>query len=129
MKFFSTASIIALVSLTSCGVDPNIEPMLTIHQGIYGQTTSASDFGFDTSAHYNEMEIRVLPAMSTFGAVPPIATTTSHDRGFYEIALEPGSYRLCTSFGRCVTATVQVNTLARWDYEFSEGPGWAFVPR
>ena len=129
MKYLRTASIFALVSLNSCGVDPNIESMLTIHQGIYGQTTSASDVAPDTSSHYNQMEIRVFPEMSTFAGVPPIATTTSNDRGFYEIALEPGSYQLCTSFGRCVTATVQANSHPRWDYEFSAGPGWTSVPR
>ncbi|AEI68721.1 putative lipoprotein [Corallococcus macrosporus] len=63
--------------------------------------------------------LRALPGESDVGSV------TSNEEGFYEFALEPGDYRICTTFERCTDFTVGTGEAVRLDYEFSVGPGWS----
>ncbi|WP_426749677.1 carboxypeptidase regulatory-like domain-containing protein [Myxococcus sp. Y35] len=63
--------------------------------------------------------IRALPGETE------VASVTSNGDGFYEAALEPGSYRICTSFERCTDFSVGAGEVVRRDYEMSVGPGWS----
>ncbi|AKQ68405.1 hypothetical protein A176_005317 [Myxococcus hansupus] len=58
-----------------------------------------------------------------------MGSVTSTREGFYEVALEPGRYRICTTFERCTEFVVEEGQLVRLDYEFSVGPGWSAPPR
>jgi hypothetical protein len=112
----------ALLSGLACtSVDPIVEDRLTISSGIYGQTTSLDDVG-DHSPEYMSMELTVTPS-SDDGA--RVSTVRSDEAGFFESELLPGSYSICTTFGRCADFDVQPGQCVRLDYEFGPGPGWS----
>jgi hypothetical protein len=102
-------------------IDRAVERRLTIAQGLYGQTTSQDDIGVNP-ARYFPMPLDIF---SPKGDGPALVTAKSDSRGFYEIALEPGAYRACTSFKRCTRFTIERGKCVRLDYEFSVGPGWS----
>ncbi len=108
-------------SAGASGVDRNVEMRLTISSGVYGQTTSQDDVG-DHAPEFNSMEMSVFQSES---GDAPIAKAKSDEVGFYEVALQPGDYSICTSFARCSTFRVEQDQCVRLDYEFSAAIGWA----
>lgn len=109
---------------SACG-DSNPLDALSIAQGVYGLTTYADDvctWECDTGPMSMTFSLRALPGETD------VASVRSSREGFYEVALEPGSYRICTTFERCRDFTVEEGQLVRLDYEFSVGPGWS-APR
>jgi hypothetical protein len=102
------------------GIDRNVETKLTITSGVYGQTTSQDDVG-DHAPEYKSMQVNVFSSSSDEA---PLATATSDEVGFYEIALLPGDYSMCTVFGRCRDFRADQGQCVRLDYEYSVGPGW-----
>jgi hypothetical protein len=58
------------------------------------------------------------------GVQPDFETGTDRD-GFYQLAVPPGHYWLCTTFRRCIEQDVADMTVERFDYAFSNGPGWS----
>ncbi|GHG70631.1 hypothetical protein [Comamonas sp. JC664] len=109
---------------SACG-DANTLDALSISQGVYGLTTYAEDVctgKCDAGPKSMTFSLRALPGETDVG------TVTSSREGFYEVALEPGGYRICTTFERCTDFTVEAGQLVRLDYESSVGPGWS-LPR
>ncbi len=120
-----------LTLMTGCGSDDipsdeEVEEFATLNQGIYGLITSYNDVGDD-----NEVE-----SSSDFGVIVrektsdkpegvPVASTSSNDRGLYQLPLEPGVYWVCTEFLRCVWFELDEGQRLRLDYEFGPGPGWS----
>jgi hypothetical protein len=107
---------------TPVEIDREVEGDLTIAQGLYGQTTSQSDMGHDNPVRYFPMTVSVFTAK---GDGKELATARSDARGFYEIPLEPGAYRACTSFKRCTRFKVKPGQCVRLDYSFSIALGWS----
>jgi hypothetical protein len=116
---------LSLLFLSACstGVDRNVESKVTITTGVYGQTTEVDDVGTHPSPTYHTMQIELQHPDSA-----PVASATSGEQGFYELAAEPADYRICTTFGRCLAITVVAGQRLRCDYEFSIGPGWDCQP-
>lgn len=118
-----------VLSSTACfeeEFDPYVEDLLTISQGIYGQTTSHDDVGYNpivVNSDFTVLAYTSQPPENLNGA-EPFASDISDERGFYELALEPGEYWICTAFGRCIQLTLGTELL-RLDYEFGVGPGWS----
>lgn len=126
----TTLTLLLSLLLFACGpqikeeeLDTHVEDLLTISQGVYGQATSVDDVCTPTcERNYATMTFNVHSA--TDPSLPGVEVKTG-ERGFYEVALDVGSYEICTSFGRCKQFVVQPQQLVRLDYEFSNGPGWS----
>ena len=119
------------ISLTSTACfeeefDPYVEDRLTVSQGIYGQTTSHDDIGYNpvvVNSDFTVLAYTSEPPQNLDGA-QPFASDVSDERGFYELSLQPGEYWICTTFGRCIQLDLGTELL-RLDYEFGAGPGWS----
>src|ERR1700737_3440396 len=99
-----TLALVSALAIAACGgtttaVDRNIGPRVTVATGVYGQTTEYDDVGAQNMPVY-KMDLRLVGAD---GAT--VKTMTSGDRGFYEVAVDAGAYRICTSFDRCQAIT------------------------
>ena len=138
MKVVSVFTLVVLISYSCVGcssddekINREIEDLLTITQGIYGQATSYDDVG-DNPVRYNPgFRIEVfdqIPSFDPADGIEPLQSVVAGERGFYEIELETGSYCVCTTFRRCLSADIFESELLRLDYEFSAGPGWSFDP-
>lgn len=103
-------------------IDRDVEDQLTISSGVYGQTTARDDVAAYNPIEYHQMSLAVF---SSIDRTTPIANVTSSVNGFFEVALSPGDYAICTAFQRCSEFSVADGQCVRLDYEFSEGPGWA----
>ena len=112
---------LSLLALAGCtGVDRNVEPRVTITAGIYGQTTIRNDEGYDTSPKYLTMDVSLLRLDGT-----PVASVTSGEQGFYELAAEPADYQLCTSHPRCTNLTLVAEQRVRCDWESGVAARWS----
>jgi hypothetical protein len=100
----------------STGVDRNIEHLVTIASGIYGQTTETNDVGRPETKYIS----MTLSVYGKDGAL--VASERSGRQGFYEFQLAAGAYRLCTSFRRCTDAVIAGNQKLRCDYDV--GADW-----
>jgi hypothetical protein len=109
------------------GIDRDVEARLTISQGVYGQTTLWDDVDNPRNppVEYFPMDISVSHADE---AGPAIAAVKSDEVGFYEIYLDPGAYKLCTSSDHCTQFRLDSGDCARLDYEYDSSMhtnGWA----
>lgn len=126
----ATTMAVLAIALTGCGgksakgIDRQVEELLTIRRGLYGQVTSLDDIGEHLPEYLQRFGIDVfqVPGGTELGS--PVAHTASAERGFYEIELPPSDYVVCSSFRRCVRVALG-DELRRLDYEFSVGPGWS----
>lgn len=129
------------VASTACGIgdpaedplDPCVADRVTVEHGVYGQLLNGCDTEDCTASYAVGLEVRIYDGDPTPADGPqdqgsydggtdlvPIARTTSSDRGFYEVALEPGSYFLCTN--SCTELTVpEAPGVTRIDW--ASGPG------
>ena len=116
---------IVLAGCTS-GVDRNIEPHITLDQGVYGQVTSVSDTEQPTTTFAGA----IITAYDVSSHVMR-ASTVSDQRGIYQLELVPNSYVLCTGSctpdlidGRCCVNTDVLPGRQRHDWEATNGGGW-----
>lgn len=131
IRLILTGALVMFSVLTSTACfeeeyDPYVEDLLTISQGVYGQTTSHDDVGYNpvvVNSHFTVLAYTSQPPQNMEDA-EPYASDISNERGFYELGLEPGVYWICTTFGRCVELDLGTELL-RLDYEFGVGPGWS----
>ncbi|MFP2956296.1 hypothetical protein ACLEPN_00300 [Myxococcus sp. 1LA] len=110
------------VSGLACGDDFDPEDAVTISQGVFGMTTYVGDVcsvGCESEPRSMPLLVRARPQDSE------VASVKSDGDGFYEVALEPGDYRICTTFERCTDFSVGSSERVRLDYEMSVGPGWS----
>ncbi len=131
---FLVASIFAPLLAIGCGVNPqskeaetNPAARITIAHGVYGVVTRLDDVCSAPCAATPlalELQLRA-PA----GGSSPYAIRSSGNDGFYEVAAEPGTYDLCTSFGRCERIVLRDGERLRADYELGVGPGWTVAHR
>ncbi len=131
LRWVGLALVLGAAGCGDDGIDRDVEDLVTITQGIYGQVTSTNDVGDVETRYLPGFEIDVFPVPPIFPAPDdehgvPVATTESGARAFYEVALDPGDYVVCTFFGRCIDITVLEGALMRLDYSFSIAPGWFF---
>ena len=93
---------VAVLGGTACReFDP--EDALSISQGIYGMTTYVDD------VCRGECEVEPISMTLLVQALPgetEVASVQSNRDGFYQLSLEPGQYRICTTFGRCTDFSV-----------------------
>jgi hypothetical protein len=105
--------LLSCIVLVGCGTtDP--DEKVSITQGVYGSTIA----GCDTSNCEDEVADDVLVYAKAPGGTV-VAMTRSDDDGFFEIALEPGSYDLCVY--NCRQITIGEGELL--ERTFISGPG------
>lgn len=121
------AACVALSAACTDGADTNVERFVSIGNGVYGQTTTFDDVG-NNSVEPHSMMLRIEHADGHTDSVAP-KSVTSDSRGFYELAVGAGSYRICTTFDRCESLTISTDQLWRCDYELGPGPGWNCAAR
>jgi hypothetical protein len=126
-------AIAVLVTLTGCGSSDNSpadclarEP--SISTGVYGCVTETNDVGTDRSAHvFPGFEVQVFadePPPTPSDGLEPLATAKTDSLGFYQMALDPGNYSLCTAFRRCTAIHLAADAPSRKNYEFGLSMGW-----
>ena len=122
-----------LVVLTACDSDPidrNIENEVTIDNGVYGQLTVASDHVGNTAMVLENVHV------TGYSGSPPkvLMSTTTDDRGFFQIETGPGMFTLCTASatpsqgtsnpGPCTLATVDSGNTRRDWVQNNDGGDW-----
>ncbi|MFV1984849.1 MAG: hypothetical protein ACC657_14985 [Thiohalomonadales bacterium] len=128
---------VLLFGTYSCGggddneINRNIENLVTIKQGIYGQATQISDV-VNTPDSYNigfSFELyNIVPSSDPNDGVLPIKTTRTDKNGFYEFEMIVGKYCLCSSRSDCISINLTENTLLRINHVifFGNGSGWRY---
>ena len=125
--------------LTACALE-DIEDLVTIEQGVYGQCSVEDDVG---PARYpcgsGKIFAVFLEEPGERGTEVPleasVAVTNSNRDGFYQIALDEGEYGLCHIVDNgnepfviaCTEVTVRESRTSRYDYTF--GFLSEFIPR
>ncbi len=118
--YLASLAVMTLISVACGDVDP--DEAVTISQGVYGMTSYVND----VCSSECEREPRSMTLLvKSLPQDMDVASVTSNKDGFYEAALVPGDYRICTTFGRCTDFSVGIDELVRLDYEMSVGPGWS----
>ncbi|WIG95626.1 hypothetical protein KGD87_34975 [Myxococcus sp. SDU36] len=118
--FLASLAVMSVSSLACGDVDP--EEAVTISQGVYGMTSYVNDVcssGCEREPRSMTLLVKSLPQDTD------VASVTSNEDGFYEVALVLGDYRICTTFGRCTDFSVGSNEVVRLNYEMSVGLGWS----
>lgn len=130
---FLVASIFAPLLSIGCGVAPqskeaetNPTARITISQGVYGVVTRLDDV---CAAPCATTPLALDLQLRDPAGASPYAIRSSGSDGFYEVAAEPGTYDLCTSFGRCERIVLRDGERLRADYELGVGPGWTVAHR
>jgi len=82
----------AAAACSNDSLDHNVERYRTIEHGVYGQLIRGCDtFGCDDS-YGNGIQAAAFPVATTNFAVQPIDSFTANEQGFYQLALESGTY-------------------------------------
>ena len=97
--------------------------------GVYGCATSINDVGRDRKpqvlADFGVQVFAEEPPRTPNDGLTPLASTKSNSLGFYELALAPGSYSLCTTDRSCTAIEIRANEPLRKNYLSSfGGAGW-----
>ncbi len=115
----------AALALTrcSCGPGDDVSDLLTISQGVYGTLST----GCDTVPCLGGGSTGTPVSLSVGPDGGTVASTSTQARGFYELAADAGSYRLCAyGGGVCTSITIPVG-LIRADHTSGPGGGvWRF---
>lgn len=123
MPRFHALAIFATVSLFIAGCGPEVEldpaDRATIETGVYGILTNGCDTAGCQSSASSDRVVYAVPQGAMPGA-EPFASEPSDDAGFYQIALEPGTYAL--SFDAAVAET-EVTITERSRCDWASGPG------
>jgi hypothetical protein len=123
---------LAVLGVLGCGpaevgaVDERkVSTFATVKTGLQGLVTELDDVGLTQPKDLANFQVDVfeVPPSTTLG--PVFASTHTNADGFYELALAPADYVVCTAFKRCVRVTVPKGDPLRLDYYFSVGPGWS----
>ena len=120
--------------VTACNSDPidrNIENEVTIDNGIYGQlTVAANNVGSSVMVLANAH----VTAFTTDEPPKVLMSTTSDDRGFFQIQTGPGTFSTCTGSatpangtsnpGPCTQTTVDSGNVRRDWVQNLNGGDW-----
>lgn len=124
LKFAPMLAAAALISSCGVDVDREVESLVTVEQGVFGQTIYYNDTAPGTFRYASyEIAIYALPRDATAPAVAQPSSTQA--RGFYEAALAAGEYEVCLASRPypCHGLTVAEGEVKRLDYQTFE-PGW-----
>jgi hypothetical protein len=103
-------------------VSRDIDGRVDIGHGVYGQTVIwGGDNEDDGPFALGKVELAVT-AVNAGGS----AKVTTDDVGFYELALDTGTYDMCTSWLECRRFDVPASGVIRFDYDGSQ-TGWHTV--
>jgi hypothetical protein len=120
----SVLLVLAAACTSPSGLDRDIEPQVTVTQGIYGQLSSLSDSGQPTAA-FAAGKVTVYDQQT----VAVHMFTTSNQDGVYQMWLETGTYFLCAldctplDNNSCCTLAFVPDGRVRRDYEANIGGG------
>ncbi|MGZ6139388.1 MAG: hypothetical protein ACXWLA_01885 [Myxococcaceae bacterium] len=118
------AVVVGVLGCGTTGIGHDVEGLLTISQGVYGQTYQVDDV---CPGHACEVSA-VSVEMTVSGALlPSSATVQSGGRlGFYELALPVGDFESCVAqaFQRCTQFSVSPGQRIRRDLEYGVGGGF-----
>jgi hypothetical protein len=132
-----------LVGTAACGFQEElnscIDDRATIEQGVYGQLLNGCDTDDCTWSYAVGMGVRVYDANPTPASGPqdqgiydtgtgltPISRTTSGVEGFYELALSPATYYLCTNnCSEVILSALQPRIRSDWASGPDGGIWWA----
>jgi hypothetical protein len=106
------------------GIDHDVEHLVTIAQGVYGQAYELSDIcesGGCPEWAVPGLEFTVSGPM----LAAPRTTRSGGPLGFWELALPAGDFTLCTTNEDCTSVSISPGELERWDRVFTFGPPWA----
>jgi hypothetical protein len=106
---------------------------LTIDTGFAGCITSADDVGDpppppSATPNFGVAIFDSKPSTQPDSAPPPAFMTQSDADGYYEVAVPPGHYWVCTTFRRCIEEDLGEKKVMLLDYEFSNSMGWGERP-
>ena len=129
MRSFKLVFSIALL-LPACAME-DIEDLVTIEQGVYGQCSVEDDVG---PAQYPCDSGKIFAVFleepggrgTEVELEATVGLTSSNRDGFYQIALQPGEYGLCHVVDNgeepfvitCTEVTVKESQASRYDYTF-----------
>jgi hypothetical protein len=129
-----------LLGAAACGTTEElnrcIDDRVTIQHGVYGQLINGCDTEDCTASYAVGMELRVYdadptPVNGTQGqgtydtgtTLTPIKRTSAGAEGFYEIALAPATYYLCTN---SCAQLVLLASASRVRLDWASGPGGGY---
>ena len=123
-----------LVALTACDSDPidrNIEGEVTIDNGVYGQLSLAADHIGNSAMVLDNVHVT---AYTTDSPPKVLMSTSSDERGFFQIQTGPGDFGLCTASatpangtsnpGPCTITTVDSGNVRRDWVQNNLGGDW-----
>ena len=118
------AVVVGVLGCGNTGFGHDVEGLLTISQGAYGQTYEVDDV-----CPGNVCEVSALSAEITVTSqvLPSPVTVQSGGRlGFYELALPVGAFESCVprAFQRCTQFSVSPGQRIRRDLEYGVGGGF-----
>lgn len=114
--------LVAIVLVSGCGLDRNIESKVTIDHGIYGLLVK----GCDASGCQDLPDTGERVTVYAPGGDTAMAAATSDADGVYQIAVPAGDYTLCTS--SCTPVSVPQGARVRYDWTSGPGGGtWAKI--
>ena len=108
-----------LLLLTGCGINDDVSPLLTIDKGVYGQLLKGCDTPTCGGGYSSGVSVAIATSLPDGGVIAGASTTTD-GQGFYQLAADAGSYRLC-AYGTVCTDVVLPAGLLRADH--TSGPG------
>ena len=131
MKMRTSILFLALPIMLSACAMADIEDLVTIEQGVYGQCSVEDDVGpefypCDTGKLFAVFLGQPGARGTSVMLDAAVGRTNSGSDGFYQIALEPGSYGLCHVVDAsedpfviaCIEVEVHESRAARYDYTF-----------
>ena len=99
----------------------------TVASGVYGCVTRSDDVGDPDTAALPNFHVDVfamMPPPTPGDGLVPLTESTTDEVGFFEVALAPGTYWLCTTFRRCIMIEIPASPPVRRNYDYGFGPGW-----
>jgi hypothetical protein len=135
MKSIAAMIIAAALAMPACNneIDPDIDDRVTIARGVYGQIVLGCDVVGCSDSYGKDIEVGAFATQPMPGEVlTPLASAVTDDQGFYEIALDPGTYFLqidATSEPGFQDGTNSVEVMVQDGvsrHDFTSGPGGGF---
>ncbi len=114
--------LLSLALLAGCGGETSFDPdaHVTIDTGVYGLLYQRCDTAGCESKPAVGMRLLVIDHIGVGGMV--VGEATADQDGFYQVALNPGSYALGFD-APLATADIEVTTRVRCDFETGPGGG------
>ena len=118
------AAMIGVLGCGNTGIGHDVEGLLTISQGVYGQTYQVDDV---CPGHVCEVSAVSVEVTVSSPVLTSTVTVQSGGRlGFYEIALPAGDFESCVpqALQRCTQFSVGPGQRIRRDLEYGVGGGF-----